>query len=643
MDKEERDCNLSLVPIFLITCLFSSQYCFAIHNITSSQALSQGQTLISPGQIFEFGFFSLNNSGDHLYVGMWYKDISPRTVIWVANRENPLRATDSAASLKISSNGNLELVDGNHSSVWSTSINVPSNSSVATLLDTGNLIVKDGKSGEKLWQSFDHLGDTFIPGSVFGFNPKTGQNDVLTSWKSDTDPSVGDFVVQFSSKLRPRQFFVLNGSRPHWRSGPWDGLKFLGIAQMDESYQSPFDLVEDANEGTTNLYFHTYNSSTALKVFISSEGVLKYSSKDKSSDWYTRWESPRYPCGFYGVCGRFGVCKASDSPICRCLKGFIPKSDQEWSKGNWTQGCLRKTILPCEKSDSSSSSQGGNQDGFQKISNMKLPDFYEYVPTPFDIGTCGSWCLQNCSCLAYSYVQGIGCLVWSDGLLDIEEFPIGGEDLFIRLAHSELVEGRKSKKIIISVATISSVATLGAILLIGLHRWRANQKRNNKETTEKSHFIQTSDISRDTPQFRVQQDTSELPFFDFSGILVATGHFSTENKLGQGGFGPVYKAWHLWSEGSGPDMVDGELEGSNSSTEAMRCIHVGLLCIQDQAMDRPNMPEVVFMLNNETDRPQPKEPLFTFQRSATPEGEFRLQNDAKYSSNEATMTVVEGR
>ena len=87
-------------------------------------------------------------------------------------------------------------------------------------------------------------------------------------------------------------------------------------------------------------------------------------------------------------------------------------------------------------------------------------------------------------------------------------------------------------------------------------------------------------------------------------------------------------------------MVDKALENSFSSTEAMKCIHVALLCVQDHAIDRLTMLDVVFMLSNETDRPEPKQPLFTFERS--PECKFRLQNDSKCYT-EATMSIVEGR
>ena len=53
------------------------------------------------------------------------------------------------------------------------------------------------------------------------------------------------------------------------------------------------------------------------------------------------------------------------------------------------------------------------------------------------------------------------------------------------------------------------------------------------------------------------------------------------------------------------------MDESISSNEVMRRIHVGLLCVQDQAADRPTMSDVVSMLNNDTILlPAPKQPTF---------------------------------
>ena len=37
----------------------------------------------------------------------------------------------------------------------------------------------------------------------------------------------------------------------------------------------------------------------------------------------------------------------------------------------------------------------------------------------------------------------------------------------------------------------------------------------------------------------------EMPLYDFTTIEIATNHFSFSNKIGEGGFGPVYKVFFL--------------------------------------------------------------------------------------------------
>lgn len=57
-----------------------------------------------------------------------------------------------------------------------------------------------------------------------------------------------------------------------------------------------------------------------------------------------------------------------------------------------------------------------------------------------------------------------------------------------------------------------------------------------------NHFNSEDEIvSRDKLQGDLTQESFELPIYEFKQIIAATDNFSFRNKLGQGGFGPVYK------------------------------------------------------------------------------------------------------
>ncbi|KAM0066881.1 putative protein kinase RLK-Pelle-DLSV family [Helianthus debilis subsp. tardiflorus] len=77
-------------------------------------------------------------------------------------------------------------------------------------------------------------------------------------------------------------------------------------------------------------------------------------------------------------------------------------------------------------------------------------------------------------------------------------------------------------------------------------------------------------------------------------------------------------AWELWNQGRGLELMDPVLEDTCTPKEVMTCIHVGLLCVQDHATDRPTMSEVVSMLTNENmNLPEPKQPAFFIERHET--------------------------
>lgn len=66
----------------------------------------------------------------------------------------------------------------------------------------------------------------------------------------------------------------------------------------------------------------------------------------------------------------------------------------------------------------------------------------------------------------------------------------------------------------------------------------------------------------------------------------------------------------LYKEGRSIELLDANLGNPFDSWEVLRCIHVGLLCLQQYPQDRPNIFSVVQMLSNNGDLPEPKRPGF---------------------------------
>ena len=68
----------------------------------------------------------------------------------------------------------------------------------------------------------------------------------------------------------------------------------------------------------------------------------------------------------------------------------------------------------------------------------------------------------------------------------------------------------------------------------------------------------------------------------------------------------------MWKEGRWIDLVDASLLPNSHSEEMMRCINIALLCVQENAADRPTMADVVAMLSAETTTilAEPKQPAY---------------------------------
>jgi hypothetical protein len=424
-----RNTNFSALLVLLFC--FCLKFCSATDTITAAKFITDPESVVSNGGDFKLGFFSPANSTDR-YVGIWYAQIPVPTVIWVANRNKPIK--NSSGILTISEDGNLVVLDGQKKVLWSSSLTNSVVNSSAQLLDSGNLILQGNTTGTIIWESFQNPSDTFLEKMKISTDVRTGKKVQLTSWKSPSDPSIGNFSAGIDVRNLP-EFLVWNDGSPYWRSGPWNSRAFIGIPNMNPVYLDGFSLVDD-KEGTFYLTFSYLNESFRADFVLNAQGILHEKYSDNGEDWVFKWSTLETECDVYGKCGAFGSCNSQNSPICSCLCGFEPKNPEEWNRGNWTSGCVRRTPMQCERVNNGT--EGGKKDGFLKLTMMKVPYLADWSSTSTSEEKCRTQCLENCSCIAYAYDSGIGCMTWTRSLIDVQKFSIDGADLYVRLAYSEL-------------------------------------------------------------------------------------------------------------------------------------------------------------------------------------------------------------
>ena len=100
----------------------------------------------------------------------------------------------------------------------------------------------------------------------------------------------------------------------------------------------------------------------------------------------------------------------------------------------------------------------------------------------------------------------------------------------------------------------------------------------------------------------------------------------------------------MWIEGKDLELMDQtSCDDSSPNNVVKRCIHVGLLCVQENPKDRPTMSDVVLMLANEGMRLSvPKQPAFLI-RGTEQELEISKRNLENCSLNSVSISVMEGR
>ncbi|KAA8526105.1 hypothetical protein F0562_007795 [Nyssa sinensis] len=348
--------------------------------------------LISPNGAFSAGFHAI---GVNVYCfAIWFAKPSQgdnRTLVWMANRDQPVNGRFSKLSML--KNGNLILTDAGQSIVWAT--NTVSSSTVQLQLhDNGNLVLQTSGSGSGsgseetviLWQSFDSPTDTLLPNQALTRYTK------LISSRTQTNHSSGFYKLFFDDDNVLR--LVFNGpetSSIYWPD-PWILSNVAGRSRYNDTRIAVFDSRGHfRSSDRVEFWAADYGAGPHRRLTLDFDGNLRlYSLEEASGTWTVSWQAMLKPCRIHGGCGPNSLCSydPGSGRKCNCLPIFKMKNHTDWS-----YGCEPEFNLSCNKTQAT----------FLQLSSA---DFYGYnihILRNYTLESCKKKCLESCDCKGFQY------------------------------------------------------------------------------------------------------------------------------------------------------------------------------------------------------------------------------------------------
>ncbi|KAK2386681.1 putative receptor protein kinase ZmPK1 [Trifolium repens] len=368
--------------IFLFHFQHSSSFSLSVEK-------PEQDILVSPKGTFTAGFYP---AGENAYFfAIWftqkYINLTNATIVWMANRDQPVNGKCSKLSLL--KTGNLVLTDAAHSVIWSTNTN-SSKPLELVLYETGNLVLREhATNGFILWQSFDFPTDTLLPEQIFTRYMK------LVSSKSDNKYSSGFYKLFFDNDNLLRLLYDGPQVSSIYWPNPWLVSWDAGRSSYNNSRVAKLDVLGNfSSSDDFTLKTSDYGTVIQRRLTLDFDGnVRAYSRKHGQDKWSISGQFHQQSFKIHGVCGPNSICinNPRTGRKCLCLPGYSRIDNQDWS-----QGCKPNFELPCKNKTKTKTR-------FQRFPHVEFYGYDYHYQANYTYKQCKHFCLRMCQCIAFQY------------------------------------------------------------------------------------------------------------------------------------------------------------------------------------------------------------------------------------------------